>query len=261
MREGGRGERGGERGGAPATAAPARTPRYEAIYCALRDRIRTGRYPVGDKLPPELDLCAEFRASRHTLREAIRRLTEQGLVARRPGAGTTVLRRSGAASFTQRISAVPDLLAYARNARLEVLDARDVKASGAEARLLKCRRGQWWHRLTALKHLAGARRPVAYVLAYTHRDHPALRGVLARRGVPLHDFVEARIGQRIAAVDQYFAAKPVVGREAEALGLEPGYPGFVIARSYLAEDGTTVLVTSTVFPWDRMNYSMRLRLA
>ena len=240
--------------------APARTPRYEEIHCALRDRIRGGHYPVGDKLPPELELCAEFRASRHTVREAIRRLAEQGLIARRAGAGTTVLRRSASGGYTQRISAVPDLLAYAKNARLEVLDSRDVKVSAIEARLLKCRRGQWWHRLTALKYLAGARRPVAYVLAFTHRNHPALRGVLDRRGVPLHDFIEARIGQRIAAVEQDFAAKPVVGREAEALALAPGYPGFLIARRYLAEDGTTVLVTSTVFPYDRMNYSMTLRL-
>jgi GntR family transcriptional regulator len=259
MRDLVRGERGFEPPAGP--CLPARTPRYEAIFCALRDRIRDGDYPVGDKLPPELELCREFQASRHTVREAIRRLTERGLVARRAGAGTTVLRRSGTGSYTQRISALPDLLAYAKNARLEVLDGRDVKVCAAEARLLKCRRGQWWHRLIALKHLAGTRRPVAFVLAYTHRNHPALRGVLDRRGVPLHDFIEARIGQRIAAVEQYFAAKPIVGREAEALGLAPGIAGFVIARSYLAADGTAVLVTSTVFPYDRMNYSMTLRLA
>jgi len=258
MRDTVRGERGPEVAAGP--DARSRTPRYEEIFCALRDRIRGGEYPVGQKLPPELELCAEFRASRHTVREAIRRLTEQGLIARRAGAGTTVLRRSGTGGFTQQISAVPDLLAYARNARLEVLDSRHVKASAVEARLLKCRRGQWWHRLVALKHLVGARRPVAYVLAYTHRDHPALRGVLDRRGVPLHDFVEAGIGQRIAAVEQNFAAKPVAGREAEALALPPGAAGFVIARRYLAEDGTCVLVTSTVFPHDRMSYSMTLRL-
>ena len=259
MRDTVRGERSSEPPAGP--DAPARTPRYEKIFFALRDRIRGGHYPVGEKLPPELELCAEFRASRHTVREAIRRLTEQGLITRRAGAGTTVLRRSGAGSYTQQISAVPDLLAYAKNARLEVLDSRDVKASVAEARLLKCRRGQWWHRLIALKYLAGTRRPVAYVHAYTHRDHPALRAVFDRRGVPLNDFIEARIGQRIAAVEQNFAAKPVRGSEAEALALAPGSCGFLIARRYLAEDGTTVLVTSTIFPHDRMNYSMTLRLA
>lgn len=237
-----------------------RTPRYAEIYRALAEDIRSGRYPVGGKLPPELELCETFGASRHTVREAIRRLTEEGLLARRAGAGTVVLRRARSGAFTQQISALPDLLAYVKSARLEVLEARDVKANAGEIQLLKCRRGQPWHRLVALKHLRGVRRPVAYVLAYVHRDHPALRTVLDRRGVPLHDFIEERIGERIAVVEQEFSAKPLTGREALSLDVEDGYAGFVIVRRYLSASGTTVLVTSTIFPYDRMNYSMSLKL-
>ena len=49
MRDTVRDERGPQ---APARPdAPARTPRYEEIFCALRDRIRGGHYPVGQKLP------------------------------------------------------------------------------------------------------------------------------------------------------------------------------------------------------------------
>lgn len=245
---------------AVADTPPARDTRYGQIYRALADGIRSGRYPVGQRLPTELELCASFRASRHTVREAIRRLTDEGLIARRPGAGTTVLRRTRTGGFTQRISALPDLLAYVKTAQLEVLEARDVKAGAGEARLLKCRRGQAWHRLTALKHLRGARHPVAYVLAYVHRDHPALRGVLDRRGVGLHDFIEDKIGEPIVTVEQEFSAKPLRGREAAALGVEEGYAGFVIGRRYIAASGKTVLATSTIFPHHRMNYSMSLRL-
>lgn len=239
----------------------ARTPRYEEIYRQLVGDIRDGRYPVGGKLPPERELCATFGVSRHTVRDAVRRLTEQGLIARRAGAGTVVLRRTRSRGFTQQISAIPDLLAYVKSARLEVLAARDVKASAQEASLLRCRRGQAWHRLDALKHLRMAREAVAYVLAFVHRDHPALRGVLDRRGVPLHDFIEERIGERIATVEQELSAKPIMGREADALGVAPGYAGFVIVRRYLSARGTVVLVTSTIFPYDRMRYSMSLKLA
>lgn len=242
-------------------AAPAaRMPRYEEIHRQLVNDIRDGRYPVGGKLPPELELCATFAASRHTVREAIRRLTEQGLIARRAGAGTIVLRRTRSGGFTQQISALPDLLAYVKGAQLEVLEARDIRASAQDALLLRCRRGQAWHRLVALKHLRGARKPVAYVLAYVHRDHPALKGVLDRRGVALHDFIEERIEERIATVEQELSAKPLRGREAKALGLAPGYAGFVIARRYLSASGTVVLVSSTVFPYDRMRYSMALTM-
>jgi GntR family transcriptional regulator len=244
-----------------AAVATARTPRYEEIYRQLVGDIRDGRYPVGGKLPPELELCATFGASRYTVREAVRRLTEQGLIARRAGAGTMVLRRTRSRGFTQQISALPDLLAYVKSAQLEVLEARDIKASAQEAGLMRCRRGQAWHRLVALKHLRGARKPVAYVLAYVHRDHPALRAVLDRRGVALHDFIEERIGERIVTVEQELSAKPVTGKEAKALGVAPGYAGFVIARRYLAASGTAVLVTSTIFPYDRMRYSMSLKLA
>ena len=244
-------------------AAPAavRTPRYEEIYRQLVDDIRDGRYPVGGKLPPELELCTTFGVSRYTVREAVRRLTEQGLIARRAGAGTMVLRRTKSRGFTQQISALPDLLAYVKSAQLEVLEARDIKAGVQEAALLRCRRGQAWHRLVALKHLRGARKPVAYVLAYVHRDHPALRAVLDRRGVALHDFIEERIGERIVSVEQELSAKPLAGKEAAALGVAAGYAGFVIARRYLAASGTAVLVTSTIFPYDRMRYAMSLKLA
>ena len=242
------------------SAPAARTPRYEEIHRQLLNDIRDGRYPVGGKLPPELELCATFAASRHTVREAIRRLTEQGLIARRAGAGTIVLRRTRSGGFTQQISALPDLLAYVKGAQLEVLEGREIRASAQEALLLRCRRGQAWHRLVALKHLRGARKPVAYVLAYVHRDHPALKQVLDRRGVALHDFIEERIEERIATVEQELSAKPLRGREAKALGLAPGYPGFVIARRYLSASGTVVLVSSTVFPYDRMRYSMALTM-
>jgi DNA-binding GntR family transcriptional regulator len=244
-----------------ANDVPARKTRYAEIYGALADGIRSGRYPIGGRLPTEAELCAAYRVSRHTVREAIRRLSDQGLVARQPGVGSIVLRRTRAGGFTQRISALQDLLAYVKTAQLEILEARDVKAGAAEARLLKCRRGQAWHRLVALKHLRGARRPVAYVLAYVHRDHPALRGVLDRRGVDLHEFIEDKIGEPIVTVEQEFSAKPLLGREAAALGVTAGHAGFVIARRYVTRRGDTVLVTSTIFPHQRMNYSMSLRVA
>jgi len=237
-----------------------RSTRYAEIFRALADGIRSGRYPVGGRLPTEAELCAAYGVSRHTAREAIRRLSDQGLISRQPGVGSIVLRRTRAAGLTQRISALQDLLAYVKTAQLQVLEARDIQANAGEARRLRCRRGQAWHRLVALKHLRGVRRPVAYVVAYVHRDHPALQDVLDRRGIDLHDFIEDRIGEPIATVEQEFSAKPLRGREADALSVAAGYAGFLILRRYIARSGGTVLVTSTIFPYDRMNYSMSLKM-
>ncbi len=66
----------------------ARTPdRARAIAALLQDNIVSGHYAPGDRLPSEADLCAHFRVSRPTLREALGRLTARGLITARRGAG------------------------------------------------------------------------------------------------------------------------------------------------------------------------------
>jgi DNA-binding GntR family transcriptional regulator len=68
---------------------------YDRIAHSLRDRILTGHWSRGEKLPTERELCTQFGASRITIRRALEILDEELLVERRQGAGTFV---TGAAS-------------------------------------------------------------------------------------------------------------------------------------------------------------------
>ncbi|PVH28794.1 hypothetical protein DDE20_11510 [Pararhodobacter oceanensis] len=63
------------------------TDRVSAIASVLQDNILTGHYAPGDRLPSEADLCAYFKVSRPTLREALGRLTARGLIQAKRGAG------------------------------------------------------------------------------------------------------------------------------------------------------------------------------
>ena len=63
------------------------TPRYVQILDVLSRRLANGEYPVEMRMPTERELCDEFGASRFTVREALRRLVEQGMLTRRQGAG------------------------------------------------------------------------------------------------------------------------------------------------------------------------------
>ncbi len=63
------------------------TPLHLAISEQLRDRILTGLYQPGDRLPSEHQLMLEFEVSRITARRAIANLTQQGLVTVRRGKG------------------------------------------------------------------------------------------------------------------------------------------------------------------------------
>ena len=64
--------------------------RSEAISDELIKRIINGSYPIGSKLPTERDMSKAFGATRHVVREALKRLEALGLVMIRQGSGAHV---------------------------------------------------------------------------------------------------------------------------------------------------------------------------
>lgn len=71
-----------------------RPTRHHAIFETLQREIAAGRYAADGRLPGEIELAHRFRVSRPTVARALNDLRLQGLLDRRPGAGTT-LRRTG----------------------------------------------------------------------------------------------------------------------------------------------------------------------
>lgn len=82
------------------------SPVYIQIHNQLRENIEDGKWKVGEKIPAERELAADFDVSRMTLRQAIQALVDEGILERRVGSGTFVANRkvqekmSGVTSFT-----------------------------------------------------------------------------------------------------------------------------------------------------------------
>ena len=68
-------------------AHPLPLPKYHQIYLVLREQLHEGRFEQG--LPSELLLMKEFGVARVTVRKALERLVNEGLITRTPGRGTT----------------------------------------------------------------------------------------------------------------------------------------------------------------------------
>ena len=60
------------------------------IVAQLEREILAGRLPSGERLPSEEKLCAEFKASRTVIREAIQQLRGRGLLRTEKGSGTFI---------------------------------------------------------------------------------------------------------------------------------------------------------------------------
>jgi GntR family transcriptional regulator, transcriptional repressor for pyruvate dehydrogenase complex len=67
------------------------TGRVEQLADLLLGQIVDGRYPPGAALPPERELAAQLNANRTTVRQALGRLSQMGVVAAHQGRGTVVL--------------------------------------------------------------------------------------------------------------------------------------------------------------------------
>lgn len=58
------------------------TKAYEALASMIRERIVSGEFAEGDRIPSESTLAREAQVSRSTVREALRTLEQAGLIAR-----------------------------------------------------------------------------------------------------------------------------------------------------------------------------------
>ncbi len=76
----------------PKSLALNREPAYQPVAAILRQEIRES-LPAGSRLPTERSLEERFRVSLTTIREAMARLEQEGLIERRRGSGTYVAER------------------------------------------------------------------------------------------------------------------------------------------------------------------------
>ena len=63
---------------------------YRQLAAILRERIESGRYRHGERIPTESELIEEFELARSTVRRAVNELREQRLVHTVPQRGTYV---------------------------------------------------------------------------------------------------------------------------------------------------------------------------
>src|SRR4029077_4338051 len=115
-----------------------KTTRYRDIAAELQKAIRIGTYPVGDLLPTETELMARCKASRQTVREALRIIIEQGLIVRRAGLGSVVIATEPPVLFTHSVKSLAEWLRYSNETYRQVVRSGEIIADRKLAALLKC---------------------------------------------------------------------------------------------------------------------------
>jgi GntR family transcriptional regulator len=108
-------------------------PLYLQVERRIEDMLLQGRYRAGDRIPPETELVAALGVSRVTVRAGLARLVERGLLERRRGSGTFMVRPPGGARLQAGLERLESYTVHAERLGLK-LDSRDlsIEAVGAE---------------------------------------------------------------------------------------------------------------------------------
>lgn len=234
------------------------TPKYRQIARKLTEGIAGGKYPVGTMLPGEAELCQMYSTSRFTVREALRSLTDRGLVDRRRGSGTRVVSTNPASAFVYRLGSTAEILKYPEETRRENLFQGLIHADPDVASKLDCPIGKNWYRISGIRRSDASDVPISWSDIYVL---PEFADVLEHEDTgrtPVYEQIERATGVSVIdAVIRIFASS-IDGKLASLLQVAVGTPALSIMRRYLDQEGRNFETTLTVHPEKRFEYSMQL---
>jgi DNA-binding GntR family transcriptional regulator len=245
----------------PALAAPpsdppvrlegGRQPLYLALARTLMRDIEQGRYPLGTALPPEESLTRHYGVSRHTVRQALRELKDEGVIWSRAGIGTIVRSRPETPRFFSGIKTVWDLLQFVDATQMHVLSRGELVADGALAEQLHCDAGQAWFGIDILRKLPKEKLPLSYLQVYVRPEYASAIGPEKVFTRPIYSMLEEHFGLRIVEVRQEITADNLDAQMARALKAEVHQAALRITRYYLDRSGTIVEIGIGYYPSGR----------
>ncbi|WP_078555600.1 GntR family transcriptional regulator [Bacillus alkalicellulosilyticus] len=132
---------------------------------AIVEKIKQGIYQIGDKLPPEIELCKMFNVSRTTVRLALQQLTLEGRIYRIQGSGSYV----SEPKITQSLSSsglgfANQMLEQGYQPKVVVIDLRVIPADSSLAEKLQLNETDPLTKLTRIRYANEI--PIQYETSY-----------------------------------------------------------------------------------------------
>lgn len=215
-------------------------PLWAQLAADLRRRIRQREFE--DRFPTDHDLTAQYQVSRHTVREAIRRLEEEGILERRQGSGTYLVDGAFEQDLNELYSLFRSVEATGLEQRSDVL-AQDLRRDAEVAEMLGVPRDRQMFHLARVRYAgslplaidrAFVPLPVGAGLLDVDFRHTALYDELGRFGV-----APQRGTERL---------RPIIPSDADraALELPAGQPAMEIRRITFHADAPIEYRVTTV---------------
>lgn len=236
-----------------------RTVGSAALADMLQVEIGRGSFPIGDVIPSEAELRARFNVGRHTVREAVNRLVQAGLVEKRQGAPTRVVAVQPKANYVHSVRTLGEIIQFTRETQLEITDRSIVPVQGADAEFLGAAPNTRWLRLHGVRRAVGDEEVIGYTTIFVHsRFAPVIANVRFPSG-PLYALFEQATGEIVHEAVQAISAGKIPSDAARALKLSTGETAIKVTRHYFDMSGGIMLASINWHSPSTFSYVIKLR--
>ncbi len=230
---------------------------YAQIEEEIAERIRAGVLRPGDRIPPERELAEQMQVSRMTVRQALGRLADSGLLVRERGRGTFVSKPKLVQSLSHLSGFYDQMISQGIVPTSRLLGGEQILASAALAETLGLRIGEPIYKVVRLRLGGGV--PLALETScFPARLVPGLlEHDLEQNSIyRLMERYDARPVRAIQALEPALAQV----EEARALEIPLGSPVMLIERTAWDARNQAVEYARDVYRGDRSRFVSELRL-
>lgn len=237
----------------------SKIPLYYQLENVLREKIVSGHFESGTRIPTELELIKQYNVSRITVRQSLQTLAEEGLIERRQGSGTYVSeRRSEKRKFSEDIhltSSLDELMALGVDSQIQVLEMNLVEADEHEAEVLQLKIGTPIYRLKRLRLYNS--KPFGLLINYLPEEIGAKLAASELSGGALLHTIENKLGIKLEYARQEIKAELADSYIAELLEVRPGTALLSFERTVFSEQKAPVEFVHSLYRSDLYGYSMK----
>ncbi len=229
---------------------------YWEVYQALRKKILSGEYEIGEQLPTESELQSTFNVSRITIRKAIEMLAADGYVLTKQGRGTEVLDPKTTQKLNY-ISSFSETL-IERGYRVSLKDVRVsiIEPSSRVNAELKLKPGEKVVRIYRVRMAND--KPIAIMTNYIPEKYlPGIEGKMDELE-SLYHLLETEYHVNLETAIESIGACAAGATEADILDVPVGYPLLTSRRITFADRRPFEVVVSSIVA-DKYEYKVFLK--
>jgi DNA-binding GntR family transcriptional regulator len=228
---------------------------HDALADMLTAKIVGGEYPVGERFPTEFELQERFGVGRHTIREALKILTEKGLLGRRRKTGSVVLSNTPVSDQVHSLRDMRSLLDFAASTVLDIkYEGWISNVSAAVTGYDEAAEGRWL-RVAGVRFWKARTEPLCWSSVIIPEEFaPGPRGARAT-DKPLYQIVMETRGVKFGYVEQDISAVELPERLATLLQAQPNSAALLVKRRYVSNAGATFEISHNYYPSGR--YAVR----